>query len=268
FPPGVAVELNEIGRSLIRNLAVARIEATQSVLRGKEPIVVRAQVRNAGPLPANNIAVRLTLEGPAPVPQQERTISVPAGAYQEVAFEVPVDKPGIYTGHVELAGEDEFPADDRRWLALDARPPDRLLLLDGQPGISVYGNETYYLEMALRLRLTVSAGAPSADRAPARLTPYEPTRLAWADARKVAELAPFRIVVSCNVASFGDGEIAALHAFVSRGGSLLVFTGDRVQSEGYAPLERAHLLPATVAGSAGPDLYRFATWDRDHPVFR
>jgi hypothetical protein len=287
FPPGVAVELNEIGRSLIRNLAVARIEATQSVLRGKEPIVVRAQVRNAGPLPANNIAVRLTLEGPAPVPQQERTISVPAGAYQEVAFEVPVDKPGIYTGHVELAGEDEFPADDRRWLALDARPPDLLLLLDGQPGISVYGNETYYLEMALRLRLTDSAGgadsagprspdrapAPSAgarspDRAPAPLTPYEPTRLAWDDGRKLPDLAPYRVVVSCNAAGFGEGDIAALRAFVSRGGSLLVFTGDRVQAEGYAPLERAGLLPASVEGSVGPDLYRFATWDRDHSVFR
>src|SRR5262249_15662665 len=248
FPPGVAVELNEIGRSLIRNLAVARIEATQSVLRGKEPIVVRAQVRNAGPLPANNIAVRLTLEGPAPVPQQERTISVPAGAYQEVAFEVPVDKPGIYTGHVELAGDDEFPADDRRWLAIDARPPDRLLLLDGQPGISVYGNETYYLEMARRLRLT-DKDAP--------LTPYEPTRLAWDDGGELADLTVFRVVVPCNVARLGDGEIAALRAFVMSGGGLLIFTGDRVKPDGYTAWERAGLLPAAVEGSAGSDLYRF-----------
>jgi hypothetical protein len=268
FPPGVAVELFEIGRPLIRNLAVVHVEATQTVLRGKEPIVVRAQVRNAGPLPANNIAVRLALEGPTPLRPQIRTISVPAGAYQEVAFDVPVDKPGIYTGHVELAGEDEFSADDRRCLALDARPPDRLLLLDGQPGISVYGNETYYLEMALHLRLTDSAGARSPDRAPAPLTPYEPTRLAWDDGRKLPDLAPYRVVVSCNVARFGDSDIAALRAFVSRGGSLLVFTGDRVQSEGYAPLERAGLLPGSVDGSVGPDLYRFATWDREHPVFR
>jgi hypothetical protein len=276
FPPGVGVELVELGRPLVRNLAVVRVEAGQTVLRGKEPIVVRAQVRNAGPLAANNIAVRLTLDGPAPphptlspsargrgqgegVRQQVRTITVAAGAYQEAAFDVPIDKPGLYTGRVELAGEDEFPADDRRWLAIDARPPDRLLLLDGQPGVSVYGNETYFLEMALRLRLT-DKDAP--------LTPYEPTRLAWDDGGKLPDLAPYRVVVPCNVARLGDGDVAALRAFVSRGGSLLVFTGDRVRSEDYASLERAELIPATVDGSSGPDLYRFATWDRDHPVFR
>jgi hypothetical protein len=160
---------------------------------------------------------------------------------------------------VELTGDDEFPADDRRWLALDARPPDRLLLLDGQPGVSVYGNETYYLEMALRLRLT-DKDAP--------LTPYEPTRLTWADGGKLPDLAPFRVVVPCNIAGLGDAGIAALRNFVSRGGGLLFFTGDRVRPERYSEIERAGLLPASIEGTAGPDLYRFGTWDREHPIFR
>src|SRR5262249_49275960 len=114
FPPGVGVGLVEVGRPLFRSLAAPHIEATPTVVRDKDPVVARAEGRTAGRLPANNIAVRLSLEGPARVPQQVRTISVPAGVYQEVAFDVPVGKPGIYTGHVELAGEDEFPADDRR----------------------------------------------------------------------------------------------------------------------------------------------------------
>jgi hypothetical protein len=259
MPPGVDIELIEVGRPLIRNLAVINVETSQTLLRDRSPLIVRAQVRNAGPFPANNIAVRLTLDGPAAVRQQVRTICVPAGGYEEAAFDVPINKPGLYTGHVELAGEDEFPVDDRRWLALDARPPDRLLLLDGQPGVSVYGNETYYLEMALRLRL--------ADK-DAPLTPYEPTRLAWGDGGKLPDLSAFRIVAPCNVAQFNDGEIAALRNFVSRGGSLLFFTGDRVRQQGYAAMERAGLLPATVEGTAGPDSYRFGTWDRDHPIFR
>ena len=165
----------------------------------------------------------------------------------------------MYSGHVELSGGDEFPADDRRLLALDARPPDRLLLLDGQPGVSVYGNETYYLETGLRLRVT-DKDAP--------LTPYESTRLAWGDDGKLPDLSAFRVVVSCNVALLGDGNISALRNFVSRGGSLLVFTGDRVRPEGYAAIERSGLLPATVEGTAGPDLFRFGTWDRDHPIFQ
>jgi hypothetical protein len=259
FPPGVGVELIEIGRPPIGNLSVGGVEPSQTVLRGKAPVVVRSQVRNAGPFSANNIAVRLTLTGPAPIPQQVRTITVPARAYQEAVFELPIEKPGIYTGHVELSGEDEFPADDKRFLGLDARPPDRLLLLDGRPGISVYGNGTYYLEMALRLRLT--------DRE-SPLTPYEPTRLSWDDGGKLPELSPFRVVVGCNVSRWSPGDIAALRTFVSRGGNLLVFTGDRVRPEGYAPLESAGLLPATVEGTAGPDLFRFAAWDREHPIFR
>jgi hypothetical protein len=259
FPPGVSLQLVEIGRPPIRNLAVAGVGAAHTLLRGKEPIGVRAQVRNVGAFAAKNVSVRLTLDGPTPVREQVRTVSVPAGAYQEAAFDVAIETPGIYTGRVELAEKDEFPADDRHWLALDARPPDRLLLLDGHPGISVYGNETYYLEMALRLRLT-DKDAP--------LTPYEPMRLAWGDGNTLPDLSQFRVVVPCNVARFGEGDLAALRTFVSEGGSLLVFTGDRVRPEDYAAWERAELLPATVEGTAAPDLYRFANWDHEHPIFR
>lgn len=258
FPPGVELQLIEIGRPAIRNLAIARVGAVSTLLRGKEPIVVRAQIRNVGAFSAKNVGVRLTLDGPA-ARQQVRTVNVPAGAYQEAAFELAIDKPGIYTGSVQLIGEDEFPADDRHWLALDARPPDRLLLVDGQPGISVYGNETYYLEMALRLRLT-DKDAP--------LTPYEPVRLAWGEGIALPDLSPYRVVVPCNVARFSESDLAALSTFVSGGGGLLVFTGDRVGPEDSAAGERADLLPAIVEGVAAPDRYRFADWDHDHPVFR
>src|SRR5262249_41837854 len=100
------------------------------------------------------------------------------------------------------------------------------------------------------------------------LTPYEPTRLAWEGGGKLPGLSPFRVVVPCNVSGFSADDITALHRFVSRGGNLLVFTGDRVRAESYAPLAGAGLLPAIVEGMAGPDLYRFAAWDREHPIFR
>jgi hypothetical protein len=259
FPPGVSLQLVEISRTPIRNLAVAEVGAAHTLLRGKQPIAIRAQIRNLGAFAANNVSVRLTLDGPTPLRQQVRTVNIPAGAYQEAAFDVAIETPGIYTGRVEIIGKDEFSADDRHWLALDARPPDRLLLLDGQPGISVYGDETYYLNMALRLRLT-DKDTP--------LTPYEPARLAWGEGSALPDLSPFRVVVPCNVARFGDGDLAALRKFVSGGGGLLVFTGDRVGPEDYAAWERAELLPATVEGASAPDLYRFAAWNQDHPIFR
>jgi hypothetical protein len=259
LPPDVAVEVFEAGRPLIRNLAVVHAEASETTLRDKQPIVVTAQVRNAGLLPARDVRVRLALEGAGPKGEQTQTVSLPGPSVQEVRFSVPIERPGLYKGFVEVLNEDDFPLDNRRWLAFEARPPDRLLLVDGEPGRTVYANETYFLEAALRLRLP-GKGPP--------LTPYEPERLAWADGAKLPALDGYRAVVLCNVDRLAEGEVKGLAAFVSAGGSLLIFTGARVEAAGYEPLQRAGLLPATVEGAAGPDAFRFGTWDKEHPVLR
>ena len=93
-----------------------------------------------------------------------------------VRFEVLLAEPGLYQGYVEAAGKDDLPFDDRRYLAFDARRTDRVLLVDGQPGPSVFGNETYYLETALRLRLP----GDESTRSP---TAYEPVRQPWTGGR-------------------------------------------------------------------------------------
>jgi hypothetical protein len=258
LPPDVAVEVIEVGRPLLRNLAVVAAEASETTLRDKKPVVVTAQVRNAGPFPARDVRVRLALEGAGKV-QQTQTVSVPAASVQEVRFSVPVEQPGLYNGFVEAAAEDDFPLDNRRWLAFDARPPDRLLLVDGEPGRTPYADETYYLEAALRLR-PPGQGAP--------LTPYEPQRLAWGDGAKLPSLDGYRAVVLCNVDRLAEADVKSLAAFVSRGGGLLVFTGGRVQAGDYEPLRRTGLLPAAVEGPAGPDAFRFGSWEKDHPILR
>ena len=258
LPADVAVSVVEVGKPLIRNLAVVGAEAAATPFGEKEPLAVTAQVRNAGAFAAREVHVRLSLDGPGKV-EQARTVAVPAASVQEVGFSVPLPKPGLYSGFVEITDEDDFPPDNRRWLAVDARPADRLLLVDGEPGPTVYGNETYYLEAALRLRLT--------DKGPP-LTPYEPDRLAWGDGASLPDLASYRVVVLCNVDRLADADVTRLAAFVSGGGSLLVFTGGHVEAAGYEPLRRAGLFPAAVEGTAGPDLFHFATWDKDHPILR
>ncbi len=239
-------------------MAVVAAEASETTLRDKQPVGVTAQVRNAGPFPARDIRVRLVLEG-AGKAEQTQIVSVAAVSMQAVRFSVPIERPGLYTGFVEVADADDFPLDNRRWLAFEARPPDPLLLVDGEPGRTVYANETYYLEAALRLRQP-GKGAP--------LTPYEPERLAWGDGVRLPALDRFRVVVLCNVDRLAEANVKILAAFVSGGGRLLVFTGGRVQPAEYEPLRRSGLLPAAVEGPAGPDAFRFGTWDTEHPIFR
>jgi hypothetical protein len=260
FPADVAVEVIEIGKPLMTNLAVESAEATRTELRPGESATVTASILNAGPFPARDVRVRLVLEANGvKLPEQTQAIEIAAGSRQQVRFAVPVKKPGLLSGHVEVGSGDEFPLDDRRWLAFEARTPDRLLLVDGEPGPSVYGNETYYLEAALKLRLDEKAQA---------LTPYQPERLAWGDTTALPDLTPFRVVVLCNVARLSDVDVNRLRTYVAAGGRLLVCTGKRVTPEDYEPLHRTGLVPAAIAGTSELGLYRFTTWDKEHPIFR
>jgi len=260
FPANVEVEVVELGKPLMGNLAVEKVEAVQPTIRAQEPIVVSAHVSNAGVLPAHDVQVRLCLEGSGgKLADQSRTISIAPSASRQIDFSVPIDQPGLYQGFVEIAADDGFSADDRRWLAFEARSADRLLLVDGEPGSSVFGNETYYLETALRLALPGKGSA---------LTPYEPVRWALEAGSHLPGLESCSVVVLCNVAGLADDDLARLQNFVVGGGRLLIFTGGKVAPASYTALEQAGLLPGTVEGETEFGLFRFQTWDKDHPIFR
>ena len=258
FPPVADVELIDVGRLLTKNLAVDDVVAEQTNLRDSKPVTVTARVFNAGLFPAPDVRVRLSLDGRAPI---ERVVTLKGHSRELVRFEVPIEEPGLYHGFVEVAGGDDLPFDDRRWLAFDARRPDRVLLIDGEPGPSAFGNETYYLETALRLKVP-------GDEATTSATPYETTLVTWRDqGNSLGDLSPFRVVALCNAGEIASAEANAVARFVESGGSLIIFTGDHVQAGAYAPLEQSKLLPARLQGPAEIGVYRFVDWVKDHPLF-
>lgn len=258
FPESVDVELIDVGRPSISNLAVEDVVAEQTDLRGRRPVTVAARVFNAGAFRARDVRVRLAIDGR---PAVEQTATIDARARRVVRFEVPIDQPGLYQGSVEVAGGDDLAFDDRRWLAFEARRPDRILLVDGEPGPSVYGNETYYLETALRLRLPGDESSESP-------TPYEPTRIAWGgQAGSLPDLRPYSVVVLCNVADVSDADAVVLRRFVEAGGGLVVFPGDLVGPGAATALESAGLAPARSGGPSEIGSYRFAAWEKDYPLF-
>jgi hypothetical protein len=260
LPPGVELEVVEIGKALLANLAVEGVEAIDPLIRPKQPLLVTANLLNAGQFPARKVQARLVLESDAgKLPIQFESVDLPSTSRQAVRFSTAIQKPGLYKGYVEIASTDDFALDNRRYLAIEARLPDRVLLVDGEPGVSVYGNETYYLEAALRLRLPLKGGS---------ITPYEPERLAWANEAALPDLRDFRLLVLCNVASMPEEGVLRLRRFVLGGGSLLFFTGKHVRAEGYEPFTAAGWLPARVVGPAAPGLYRFDHWDKEHPILK
>jgi hypothetical protein len=258
FPADVDVEIIDVGRSLTRNLAVDEIQAEPTDLRDGKPASVAARVFNASLLPARDVRVKLSLERLRPI---EQTVTVAGHERRLVRFEVPVREPGLLHGYVEVAAGDDLPFDDRRWLAFPIRRPDRVLLVDGEPGPSVFGNETYFLEMALRLAL------PGQDPK-ASTTPYVPEHLAWNGASSpLPSLAPFRVVALCNVPDLSPADSAALGKFVSSGGTLMIFTGDQVKPGAYAALAAANVLPGRLEAPSEDGPSRLARWEKDHPIF-
>jgi hypothetical protein len=257
FPADVEVEIVELGKPLMSNLAVEKVEVSQPTIRGQEPIALAASVSNAGVMPAHNVEVRLRLEGARPW-EQSKTISLDPGAVTPVDFSLPIAQPGLYQGYVEVGADDGFAIDNRRYLAFEARAADRVLLVDGEPGSSVFSSETYYLETALRLALPGKGS---------ELTPYLPERIALDAGSHLPDLGPYRVVVLCNVAGLDENDLTQLRAFVSWGGRLLIFTGGKVQPAACESLAQAGLLPCTVEGESDAGVFRLQTWEKEHPIF-
>jgi hypothetical protein len=259
WPPEVNVDVIDVGRPVTKNLAVEEIRAEETDLRDGKPVVVTARVLNSGLFPVREAQVRLSFDGQPAIAQ---TVAIEGRSRRLVRFEAPIRKPGLYHGFVAVDGKDDLSFDDSRYLAFEARLPDRILLIDGEPGGSVYGNETYYLETALRLRVPGEESTP-------RLTPYEPVRQAWTSADgSLPDLAPFRVVAVCNVDALSAVDAAKLAHFVTSGGGLIIFTGDRLRPGALEALNHAKLLPARLEEPTGAGSFRFAEWVKDHPILR
>ena len=172
----------DVGRPLWRNLAVEDVQVEPADFRPGVPTTLAARIVNTGSFPTRDVRLTLSLDQVSPV---EKTVSLDAHARQVVRLPIALPEPRLYHGFVGIAGEDDFAPDDRRWLAFEARRPERILLVDGDPGSSIYSRETYYLEMALRLRIpgseVSSAEATSEELGPAGgPTPFETLRVDWA----------------------------------------------------------------------------------------
>ncbi len=258
FPPGIEVDVVDVGRMLRGNLAVDDARAVVEEIREGSPPLISAVVFNAGAFAARGVSVRLTLEGPGGKTQLVEKVDLTGLGRREIRFRPDIKKPGLYRGSVEVVSDDELPFDNLRHLAFEARRPETVLLVDGEPGASVFSNDTYFLESALRLRLP--GAGPSA-------TPFDPRRIAWDGGANWPSLADISVVVLANVADVPKGVADSLKRFVEGGGRLVLFSGSRVGPGAWGSLRNAGLLPAEVEGLADGPL-RFEAWDSTHPLLK
>jgi hypothetical protein len=133
---------------------------------------------------------------------------------------------------------DRYPADDRRFLALEVAPPIDALVVDGDPGASFAQGETFFLQEALRHE---------------RLAATVPVRISAAGPEAPAAVpGGTAVVVLANVRAPGEEAGRRLAQYVSGGGGLLVFWGGACDADAWRRT-LGGLLPAPVSGTATAD---------------
>lgn len=257
FPADIPVEIADVGATATQNLAIEAVRAVQVELRPGSPIAVSVQVLNAGALPISDAVLRLKLKGPSGNVALEQPCSLASGSRTTVRFELPIEQPGLYRGEVSVDYDDAFDFDNRRFLAFEVRHPDRVLLVDGDPGRTPWASETYFLETTLRLTNAIG------DQ-PART--FEVERLAWERGDGFPDLTGFRLIVLANLGRLTASDARRLDQFMRDGGSVLMFPGERTTAAVLTPLEEVGILPAESTASPRDVAARVTEFDREHPA--
>jgi hypothetical protein len=199
------------------NLAVDRIETPRAYGAVGQTMAFTATVANHGPEPSapTLLAWRVNDQaaGVATVPALE------PGAATTLALNHPFPKPGVYEVAGELEARDDLPADDSGRCLVDVfeRLPV-LVVADRSAGDSLESDAGFVLA-ALGVRSgTTDGGGWRSVFAP---TLTEPSALAAAD------LASYRCVILADLASLEPAAMAALEAYVDRGGGVWLALGPK-----------------------------------------
>ena len=214
------------------NALVSGVRITEPPFIEQTPLDLTVLVRNRSDEPVRSLRVDLLIGGEA-VGQQLTDLA----ADEEVAvpFRIVAPQAGLHWGEVRLQG-DAFGEDDRFYVALRTVAPARVLVVDGDPGTSLFESESFYLLSALQPR--GSLGPPL----------FHPKPLVW-EGLEQERLGDYSVIVLCNVEALSAQVRQGLHQFVTDGGGLIFFTGHQVDAARYNNLfygSDTPLLPAAL----------------------
>ncbi len=236
-----------VGGRETANLAVASVRRLDRLAVAGVPVALAVDVVNRGADPSEPTEVAVEVDGEGRVVRPVEALS--PGQRTTIVVSHTFHAAGAHRVDVQLPASDTFPLDDRRTLALDVRERSRVLLVDGEPGDGDDGGETYFVSTALDPGGEAQSGIE--------------VQVIGDDAIRDTDLAPFDLVMLCNVASPATADVEKLEQFASGGGGVVVFAGGLVDPVRYA--ERLYrdgkgLLPAAYGEQGGDP-------DRPEPLF-
>lgn len=221
------------------DLAITAVQYSAARPMVGVPFAFRPHIRNTDDEPRTT-DVKLWIDGE--LVAQRKLDSLAGGRWSVPRLYHSFGKGGWHEGYVEL-DDASLPADNRRYFAFEVVDAVKVLAVNGAPSEVARLDELFFLKTAL-------AAAPG-NKSPIEIDVVAP------DAAATTDLAKYRVVVLANVESLPAPTIEKLEAFVDRGGSLLVFLGDRTNqpffNSALAGPTRLHggLLPGKLMGVEG-----------------
>ncbi|HEX7378675.1 MAG TPA: VWA domain-containing protein [Pirellulales bacterium] len=254
------------------------------------PLVLKPRVANYSASEPTDVTVGVFIDEKE-VARVPLTIKPGDSAQKELIF-VPT-QPGTLRGRFEIAG-DRFPDDDQFLFTLSIAPPIKVLLVNGNPAADPFENEGLYLRTALTAHgeeeETPRREAPppevnSQGAVPSTLAPRK-DYVQSLNLQEINEgqvnpeaLRDAAVVILANCGQFNGNHFKWLRDYVSQGGGLMIFPGDKVNPDVYnkqffiepGPLNE-RLVSATLSPPAGDaqkfDTFVQLTWfSTSHPVF-
>ncbi|HLF94080.1 MAG TPA: BatA domain-containing protein [Planctomycetota bacterium] len=239
-PVKPVVTFFKVGREVTDNVSLEKLDFSRMILGVGQQLRVRATLQNHGENAYPDLRVLLRVDGKE---RDVRQTSLDAHAQAQVLFTHTFDTSGSHV--VEVFADADTLAADNGWMAsipVWDRVP--VLLVSGDSNPEPLRGETDFIEVALR-----PYGAAKVELADLiKTTTIEARDL---DAKRLAEA---RVVLLANVPQLNESQLKALDGFVREGGGLLIFPGNRINSQWYNTTLSADgrgLLPLPVVSLAG-----------------
>lgn len=257
----------DLNKGDLSNSAISGVDCRR--LNGREEIQVQTKIRNYGKVDIDNLPVSIVLEPESEFQVDGRIservaqgfVNLKAGKEAIKDFFYNFPQKGTYLGRVEVQ-EDSLPLDDSFYFNIEGLKKIDVLLVDGDPGISSFSSETFYL----RLSLLPNSSQLSIAQSPINVRVVTPEELS------TEKLDEFLVIFMANVREISSLLKEKLTGFVRAGGAVVFSLGDNVAFEEYN-LNFGELLPAKLIEIKGKtkgekEFKKIGFQDFTHPILQ
>jgi len=228
---------------VVENLTIAETPFIEGV-----PLEVTAVLRNRSATPRRNLRVDLMVDQRK---AGQQLVDLQPEEQVAVSFRITAPTEGLHQGEVRLEA-DALAEDDHFYFALQTLAPARVLIVDGDPGPSLFESEIFYLMQALQPLNALQQAL------------FHPIPVPWEGIDR-ERFEDYQVIVLCNVEAVSPQVRQRLHQFVNAGGGLLFFAGNHVHAKRYntmfyrsdtlllpvdlgEPVQQPEAQPQTIAG--------------------